>query len=66
MSDLYLGVLLVIGAMTLIFFGPELGRLASRKVIRSRRRMRHTRRTYRRNLKVRTRKTIIIGHFAHS
>lgn len=66
MSDLYLGVLLVIGAMALIFFGPELGRLAGRKVLRSRRRMRHSQRTYRRSLRVRARKTIVIGNFAHS
>lgn len=65
MSDLYLGVLLVIGTMALIFFGPELGRMASRKVLRSRRKLRRSRRIDSRNLRVRTRKTIVIGNFAH-
>lgn len=65
MSDLYLGVLLVITAMTLIFFGPELGKAMNRKYRHSRHRMRKSRVTLRRGLKVRTRKVSLMGHFAH-
>ena len=65
MSDLYLGVLLVIGAMTLIFFGPELGKALSRKYLRSRRRIRRSRIAFKKGQRVRTRKVNRVGNFAH-
>jgi len=65
MSDLYLGVLLVISVMTLIFFGPELGKSMSRKFIRSRRRIRRSRVALRKGQRVRTRKITLVGNFAH-
>jgi hypothetical protein len=65
MSDLYLGVLLVIGAMTLIFFGPELGKTMSRKFLRSRRRLRKSRIAFKKGQRVRTRKVSLVGNFAH-
>ena len=66
MSDLYLGVLLVTGAMTLIFFGPELGKSMSRKFIRSRRHIRRARLASRRSMKIRARRFQGTGSFAHS
>jgi hypothetical protein len=66
MSDLYLGVLLVIGVMTLIFFGPELGKMVSRKYRRSRRRIHRSRIALKKGQRVRTRKVSLVGHFAHS
>jgi hypothetical protein len=65
MSDLYLGVLLVIGVMTLIFFGPELGKTMSRKYRRSKRRIRKSHATFKRGQRIRTRKVSLVGHFAH-
>jgi hypothetical protein len=65
MSDLYLGVLLVISVMTLIFFGPELGKSMSRKFIRSRRKIRRSRVALRKGQRVRTRKINLVGNFAH-
>ena len=65
MSDLYLGVLLVISAMTLIFFGPELWKTVSRKFLRSRRRIRRSRLAFKKGSRVRTRKISIVGSFAH-
>lgn len=66
MSDLYLGVLLVIAVMALIFFGPELGKSMSRKFFRSRRRAAaHTRVAIRRGIRVRSRKVSLEGDFAH-
>jgi membrane protein DedA with SNARE-associated domain len=65
MSDLHLGVLLVIGAMTLIFFGPELGRNLSRKYVRSRKRLRRSHAILRKHAKLRARRVIILGRFAH-
>jgi hypothetical protein len=65
MSDLYLGVLLVIGAMTLIFFGPELGKTVGRKYQRSRHRFPKSRHALRKGQKVRTRKVSLMGHLAH-
>lgn len=65
MSDLYLGVLLVISAMTLIFFGPELGKTMSRKFLRSRRRIRRSRIAFKKAQRVSTRKVSLVGHFAH-
>jgi hypothetical protein len=65
MSDLYLGVLLVIGAMTLIFFGPELGKSMGRKVLRSRHRLRRSRVAFKKGQRVRTRKVSLVGTFAH-
>lgn len=66
MSDLYVGVLLVIGAMTLIFFGPELGKAMSRKFLRSRKRISRSRLAFRKGSRVRTRKISVIDSFAHS
>lgn len=65
MSDLYLGVLLVIAVMALIFFGPELGKSMSRKLFRTRRRAAHTRVAIRRGIRVRSRKVSLEGDFAH-
>jgi len=65
MSDLYLGVLLVITVMTLIFFGPELGKAMSRKYRRSRYRMARSHVAFRKGQKVRTRKVSLLGHFVH-
>lgn len=66
MSDLYLGVLLVIGVMTLIFFGPELGKAASRRVRRSRHRITRSRNAFRRAMRIRTRKVSLTRSLAHS
>ena len=65
MSDLYLGVLLVVGVMTLIFFGPELGKRMSRRFIRSGRRTHRSRITIRKGIRVRSRKVSLLGDFAH-
>jgi hypothetical protein len=65
MSDLYLGVLIVIGAMTLIFFGPELWKSVSRKFLRSRRRAHRSRAMLKKGIRVRSRKISVIGSFAH-
>ena len=65
MSDLYLGVLLVISVMTLIFFGPELGKIMSKKYLRSRRGIRRSRIAFKKGQRVRTRKVSLMGNFAH-
>ncbi len=65
MSDLYLGVLLVLSAMTLIFFGPELWKTMRRKILRSRRRVHRSRLTLKKGLRVRARRVYVIDSYAH-
>jgi hypothetical protein len=65
MSDLYVGVLLVIGAMTLIFFGPELWKTMLRKHRRAQRRLNRARLTLKKGSKVRTRRISVVSSFAH-
>lgn len=65
MSDLYLGMLLVISVMTLIFFGPELGKTMSKRFRRSRRKINRSRVAFKKGMRVRTRKVNLVGNFAH-
>jgi hypothetical protein len=66
MSDLCSGVILVVSIMTLIFFGPELGKSMRRRFLPARKRFRRSRTTLKKGLRIRTRRINLFDHFAHS